>query len=68
MITGEPCDKEKIEASLLKLGGVEHQIKISSEQIKNKLGLMISEDIVSKIFERFWYFYNKEGNVFIVNI
>ena len=68
VITGEPCDKEKIIEALNKLGGSEHAIVISTDEIEKKLGIVIAEDAIGKMFERFWYPYTKEGNTFTVTI
>ncbi|MCX6757675.1 MAG: hypothetical protein NTZ44_02220 [Candidatus Nomurabacteria bacterium] len=68
VITGEPCDKEKITEALNKLGDTEHTIVISTDEIQKKLGITIAEDAIEKIFERFWYPYTKEGNTFTVTL
>lgn len=68
VITSEPCDKEKITEALNKLGGTEHTIIISTDEIQKKLGIYIPADVVGKIFERFWYSYTKEGNTFTVTL
>ena len=68
VITGTLCDREKIENTLLKLGGVEHEINISIQEIENKLGIKISRDVVSSILDKFWYSYKIEGDIFSVTI
>lgn len=68
VITGAECDKEKIQQALAKLGGIEHVIIISTDEIQKKLGIVISDDVIAKIFDRFWYQYTKEGNIFTVTL